>query len=69
MKRTSINMAVRMAMVWPAQPATEPEYIKPHPQPAVSAFANLMVERICNYVREQQLAAQFLGQHGHAHLS
>lgn len=70
MKRTAVNIAVRMSLLWPATPITEPEYIKSKPLPAVSAFANVMVQRIFNYIREQQLAEQFsLGQRGHAHLS
>lgn len=70
MKRSSISIAVRMSMLWPATPITEPEYIKPKPLPAVSAFADVMVQRIFNYIREQQLAEQFsIGQRGHAHLS
>lgn len=58
-RRTAVNIAVRMSLVWPATPITEPEYIKPQPLPAVSVFRDLMVQRIFNYIREQQLAEQF----------
>ncbi|ANZ48500.1 hypothetical protein BIZ78_gp075 [Erwinia phage vB_EamM_Caitlin] len=27
-QRTAVNIAVRMALIWPAVPATQPEYIK-----------------------------------------
>lgn len=52
MKRTSVNIAVRMALQWPAVPAALPEYIKPVMHSEESALKRAVIQRITAQVGE-----------------
>lgn len=44
-QRTTVNIAIRMALFWPAEPATVPEYIKKQLGPQESALKQAVVDR------------------------
>ena len=45
-QRTSVNIAVRMALLWPAEPANVPDYIKQKLGPQESALKQALIDRI-----------------------
>lgn len=45
-QRTTVNIAIRMALFWPAEPATVPEYIKQKLGPQESALKQALIDRI-----------------------
>ncbi|QVW28720.1 hypothetical protein pEaSNUABM8_00223 [Erwinia phage pEa_SNUABM_8] len=52
MRRTSVNIAVRMALMWPAVPAAVPQYIKPVMNTEESALKQAVIARVTMQIGE-----------------
>lgn len=51
--KTSVTIAVRMALLWPAEPATVPEYIRGQLGPEESALKPVVIDHITRLIEEQ----------------
>ena len=59
MRRTPVNIAVRVALLWPAEPATVPDYIKKKLGPQESALKQALIDRISFRVEKALKASKW----------